>query len=49
MTDKPEQATALPEPINCGMCLYGSDIGVPGYDDKGPAYINPECPDHTPD
>lgn len=38
----------LPEPIYCGLCLYGSDLGVPGYDDKGPAYTNPTCPDHSP-
>lgn len=36
------------EPIYCGLCLYGSDIGVPGGDAKGPAYTNPECPDHNP-
>ncbi|MFJ3984371.1 hypothetical protein [Streptomyces fungicidicus] len=35
------------EPIHCGLCLYGSDVGVPGYDDKGPAYTNPACPDHN--
>lgn len=29
-----------------GVCLYGSDIGVPGHDDKGPAYPHPECPVH---
>lgn len=34
------------EPVNCGMCMYGSDIGVPGYDDKGPAYVNPDCDVH---
>nr|WP_015060940.1 hypothetical protein [Streptomyces sp. W75]AFH75126.1 hypothetical protein pCQ4.1 [Streptomyces sp. W75] len=38
----------MSEPIYCGRCLYGSDIGVPGYDDKGPAYTNPECPYHNP-
>lgn len=37
------------EPIYCGVCLYGSDVGVPGYDDKGPAYINPACADHNPE
>lgn len=37
------------EPVYCGLCLYGSDVGVPGYDDKGPAYINPACPDHNPE
>ncbi|ACX71166.1 hypothetical protein pZL12.89 [Streptomyces phage ZL12] len=37
------------EPIDCGLCYYGSDVGVPGYDDKGPAYINPACPDHNPE
>ncbi|MEV3996666.1 hypothetical protein AB0K62_13450 [Streptomyces halstedii] len=40
--------TLQAEPIYCGLCLYGSDIGVPGYDDKGPAYVNPSCPDHNP-
>ncbi|WP_331760584.1 hypothetical protein OH810_31805 (plasmid) [Streptomyces albidoflavus] len=39
----------ISEPIYCGLCLYGSDIGVPGYDDKGPAYTNPECRDHNPE
>jgi hypothetical protein len=43
------QATAFSEPIYCGLCLYGSDVGVPGYDDKGPAYTNPACPDHGPE
>jgi hypothetical protein len=38
----------LSEPIYCGLCLYGSDIGVPGYDAKGPADVNPECPHHNP-
>ncbi|MFE6474551.1 hypothetical protein [Streptomyces rochei] len=44
-----EQPPAPAEPIYCGLCLYGSDVGVPGYDDKGPAYTNPICPDHNPD
>lgn len=38
--DEPRQEV---EPVYCGMCLYGSDVGVPGYDDKGPAYVNPVC------
>ncbi|MGO1025627.1 hypothetical protein ACTOXX_34190 [Streptomyces rubiginosohelvolus] len=42
-------ASQVPEPIDCGLCLYGSDVGVPGYDHKGPAYINPACPDHNPE
>jgi hypothetical protein len=44
-----EQPTPLDEPIYCGLCLYGSDLGVPGYDDKGPAHVNPVCLDHNPD
>jgi hypothetical protein len=36
-------ASDLPE---CdGMCLTGSDIGVPGY---GIAYAHPGCPLHDP-
>lgn len=33
--------------VYCGLCLYASDLGVPGYDDKGPVYINPDCPEHN--
>ena len=29
---------------HCGMCVYPSDIGVPGPDE--PAYVNPTCPEH---
>lgn len=29
---------------HCGMCVYPSDIGVPGRDE--PAYVNPTCPEH---
>lgn len=46
---KATPGTPATEPIYCGMCLYGSDVGVPGHDGKGPAYINPECPDHNPE
>lgn len=48
LADEAQQPTpATTEPVYCGLCLYGSDVGVPGYDDKGPAYINPACPDHS--
>ncbi|MEU0837147.1 hypothetical protein [Streptomyces sp. NPDC005969] len=46
---EPTVTTRNDEPIYCGLCLYGSDVGVPGYDDKGPAYTNPACPDHSPE
>src|SRR5690606_11327580 len=49
MADETQQPCAdrRAEPIRCGLCLYGSDVGVPGYDNKGPAYTNPACPDHS--
>jgi len=31
----------------CGICIYGSDIGIPGSDSQGPAYVNPTCPIHS--
>lgn len=36
------------EPIYCGLCIYGSDVDVHGYDSQGPAYINPACAAHNP-
>lgn len=33
--------------MSCGVCVFPSDIGFPGYDYKGPAYINPTCPEHA--
>lgn len=31
----------------CGICVYGSDIGIPGCDSQGPAYVHPNCPIHA--
>lgn len=36
----------LDEPVYCGFYLYGSDVGVYGYDQNGPAYTHPACPVH---
>lgn len=34
---------AQPDPIPCGICLTGYDIGVPS---PGIAYVHPDCPEH---
>lgn len=43
LPDYTEQGVPDAEPECNGICLYGSDLGVPS---SGVAYAHPDCPEH---